>query len=106
MLMDYVIGAAAGLAFGAAAGYIKYLAVWKSIVKAGEREKVEDSKILSRMIISNACNIAILLVVFLLRNHIPLEFVSTILGTAIGLSIVIKVSPEMDIRRKVKEDAS
>ncbi len=104
--MDYVLGAVAGLIFGAAAGYVKYLLVWRKIVKAGDDEKVEGSSLVSRMIISSACDAAILLVVFLLRNLIPLEFITTILGTGVGLAIVITLSPERDIRKKIKEDAS
>ena len=58
------------------------------------------------MLLSNGANVLILLIVFLVRNMIPFEFISTILGTAVGLSVVIKISPEWDIRKKIKEDAS
>ncbi len=102
--MDYVVGAIVGLMFGAAAGYIKYLILWRKLLRSNE--EADGTKLVSRMLMSNAANILILLIVFLVRNHMPFEFVSTILGTAIGLSVVIKISPERDIRRKIKEDAS
>ena len=102
--MEYVIGVLVGLAFGALAGYIKYLLLWRGLVKT--EDDVDGTKLVSRMLISNLANVLILLIVFLVRNVMPFEFVSTILGTAIGLSVVIKISPERDIRKKIKEDAS
>ena len=85
--MEYVLGAIAGVAFGALMSALKYALVWKAFLKPDKDGNVKDSKIYSVMIFSNAINVAALLIVFLLRDIMPFNFAATIVATALSLSI-------------------
>lgn len=101
--MTYVIGAVAGVAFGALVAFLKNIFIWK---KYGEFDasKGEDparaSEIYARSMVSFAVNVATLLVVFLLRDKLPFSFVACIIGTAAALATLNRIFA----RRQVKSD--
>lgn len=101
-VIAYIIGGATGLAMGFAAGLLKYRFLWKSIIKS-DRE-ITMKSLYARMGISYGINIAVLAAVFFLRGIIPTEFVSTLLGTAVGLSLAGKLAPPTKIAGHVKSD--
>lgn len=101
-MITYLIGGASGLAAGFAAGLIKYLILWKNVIRT-DREITKNS-LLVRMGISYGINVAVLAGVFIFRNIIPTEFVSTLIGAAIGLSLAGKLAPPGRIVDHVKQD--
>lgn len=90
--MNYILAVLAGLIYGGLAGYIKYLFLWRKVIK-DENVSVTQSQVYTKMIISNLANVAVLLIVFLLRNTIPLDFVWVLLGAAVALSLTGKLAP-------------
>lgn len=90
--MNYILAVLAGLIYGGLAGYIKYLFLWRKVIK-DESVSVTQSQVYTKMIISNLANVAVLLIVFLLRNTIPLDFVWVLLGAAVALSLTGKLAP-------------
>lgn len=102
--MEYVWGAIVGLAFGGLIGIIKYCALWRKTAKASEDAGITASYVYLRMIISNIINVAVLAVVFLLREHIPFDFVAALFGVAVGLSISGKLAPMKKIMRHIREE--
>lgn len=90
--MNYILAILAGLVYGGLAGYLKYLFLWRKVIK-NEKVSVTQSQVYTKMIISNLANVAVLLIVFLLRNTIPLDFVWVLLGAAAALSLTGKLAP-------------
>lgn len=90
--MNYILAILAGLVYGGLAGYLKYLFLWRKVIK-NEKVSVTQSQVYTKMIISNLANVAVLLIVFLLRNTIPLDFVWVLLGAATALSLTGKLAP-------------
>ncbi len=97
----YILGVAVGLAYGAAAGVIKYLILWRGIAKS-DRE-LTSGALYARFGASFVINFVVLLAVFLLRKIMPFDFYMTILATAIGLSISGKLVPMPGLASRVKE---
>lgn len=100
-MQSYLIGILVGLAYGGAAGVIKYLLLWRSIAKTDK--ELTSGALYGRFGISYAINFVVLLVVFLLRKTMPFDFYMTILATAIGLSIAGKLVPMRSLASRVKE---
>ncbi len=93
--MEYVIGAIAGAVFGGAAGAVKYFVLWRKLLNPNYKpDQNTVAKLLYRnMIASYVINIITLLIVFLLRNVMPFDFVATIIAAALALSIANRVFP-------------
>lgn len=86
--MVYVISAVVGVIYGIAAGLIKYVLVWRRFIRPKKNaEEIHRAGIFVRMALSHVLNAVILLVVFLIRDMIPLDFVVTIVAAAAGLAI-------------------
>lgn len=102
--MNYVIAAIAGLAFGAGGGLIKYLLLWRPLLT--NKKDFNQKRLITIQIFSMLINIAILIGVFLLRKIWPYPFEITIISTAIGLSIISRLSPLKDIKHieKLKQE--
>ena len=85
--MQYVIGAVTGLVLGCVLGYLKNLIVWSRYVKKAENKGYENetAQVYGRALASYGLNIVILVIVFLLRNIVPVEWISYFLGAATGL---------------------
>lgn len=78
-----VLGALIGAAFGVLIGYCN-MRITKHSVKKKNGDGVGG--VMATNLIRQVINIAALALVFLLRNVLPLPFVGTIIGTALGLS--------------------
>lgn len=72
-----------GFAFGAFVSYLVERFTNRALLNADNK-----NNILGISLARQFCHVATLLVVFLLRNRIPLPFVPLILGTAVGISIL------------------
>ena len=101
--MTYVIGAAAGIAFGALVAFLKNIFIWKKYGEFDASSGVDPaqaSQIYIRSMVSFAVNVGTLLIVFLLREKLPFSFVACIIGTAASLAILNRIFA----RRQVKSD--
>lgn len=86
--MIYVISAVAGAVYGFGTGVLKFILLWWRVMRPKEGDKpVTKGALFMRIGASFVINIIILLVVFLLRNVLPLHFVTTIIAAATGLVI-------------------
>lgn len=103
--MYYIFSILAGLVFGGITGYIKYLVLWKKFI-VNEDTKITAKQLYGRMAMGAAINVVILAIVFITRNIVPLEFMLTILATAVALSLTGKLAPIQNIVGRVKEDES
>ena len=85
--MQYVIGAGTGLLIGCALGYLKNLLVWDRYVKKAENNEYQNEavQIYGRVIANFGLDVLILVAVFLLRNIVPVEWISYFIGAATGL---------------------
>lgn len=95
--MDYLIALLAGCTYGAAVGGLKYLILWRPL--AHQKRQFTDRNIMIAQIISIMVSVIVLLSVFFLRDFWPYSFELTILGAAIGLSIMGRLSPLRDIKK-------
>lgn len=91
--MEYVIGAIAGAIFGGAVGAGKYFFLWRKLLNPKYEPKTNftATTIYIKMGASYIINILTLLIVFLLRDVMPFDFVAAIIATAIVLSISSRV---------------
>ena len=92
-MMTYVLGATAGALIGSLVGGLKYLLLWKKIMKAPEGVKFGMSQIYGRLTAGYVINAAALIGVYLVRNILPFSFTACVVATAIGLSISGKFFP-------------
>ena len=104
MITSCAAGVAAGLVYGFPVGFLKYICLWKTILKS-DRE-LTSGALYGRMGISWVVNVAALLVVFIFRNIMPVNFAAAMIGAAVGLSISGKLAPIGDIVSHVKEKDS
>lgn len=88
---EYIISIFAGAIYGIGIGFLKYITLWKKMLNAPEETKFKSSAVTLRMIISYTVNIVTLLLVYFLRNVIPLDFTFVIIAAAIGLSLSGKI---------------
>lgn len=90
--MIYVISAVVGAGYGFAAGLLKYVLLWRKVIRPNENaEEVKTAGIFIRMGLSYVINVLILLVVFLLKDILPFDFTVAIIAAATGLVISGKV---------------
>lgn len=80
--MNYVIGALAGLVWGALGAYLNSL-ITKKCLAAGDEKAIVGMN-LAHM----AVDIAVLAIVYLLRKTLPFSYEAMLIGTAAALSIV------------------
>ena len=97
-----VAGAIIGLIYGGLIGLIKYVCLWKNVIKT--EKELTMGVLYIRMGIGYAVNILTLLLVFLIRNAIPLNFMATLLAAAVGLSLAGKLAPMTRIIDHVKQE--
>lgn len=84
--MEYVIGAIVGILYGGLAGLLKYIFLWKKLI-AQSADNLKMEAVTARLFISYFVNALTLLIVFLIRNKIPLDFTALIIGTAFALVV-------------------
>ena len=103
-MFSYIAGALAGAAYGSLVGYIKYSVLWGKVIK--RNKKITTGGLYQRMGVSYAINVVSLLIVFLLRNTMPWNFMVVIIAAAVMLSLVGKLAPMSEIMNHVEEKAS
>ena len=89
--MNYIIGAACGIAFGGIIGALKGLFIWHKYEKRGyesDPDPANAAGIYARAMISYFVNIATLLVAFLVRNIVPFDGIAFLIATALTLAIM------------------
>ena len=99
--MEYALAVFCGVIYGGAIGVCKYLFLWRKVIKAKDDEEIKIGSIYIRMGVSYAVNIIALLIIYLLRNTIPLNFVWFIVSAAISLSLAGRMS---SLTRLYKKD--
>jgi len=87
MLEEIILGSLAGLAFGFTIGYIKYLTLWRPLLKRPADSLKSTSVFLLRFTISFFINLVTLFVIYYFRNNLPWDFLYPIVGTALALSL-------------------
>lgn len=102
--MTYVIGAVCGLVFGAAAGMLKYILLWRPLQR-GTRP-CDQKHLLVTQGVSMAVNVAVLFSVYFLRHILPFSFEATLIAAAVGLSLMGRLSPLRDLRLMEKLSAA
>lgn len=100
-VLFYIESVVVGLAYGFVVGCLKYALLWRKLKKSDK--KMESSALYIRMGIGYAINVAALLFVFLMRNIMPLDFVFTIVATAVAMSLTGKLAPIRQIVSHVEE---
>ncbi len=87
--MSYLIGGLIGLAFGTLVAYLNTTLTKHYIRTNGERKEPEGTgKALAFSFGRQLIDIAALCIVFFTRKLIPFPFLSTLIGTAVGLTLV------------------
>ncbi len=92
--MTYVAGAIAGLVFGGLAGHLKNRLIWKKYLQQSASDAIcnnEMTSVYGRALLSYAINVAVLVIVFLLRNIVPFNGIACLIGVAIALSVMNKM---------------
>ena len=93
--MTYAIGIIAGLLFGVSVSLLKYLFLWRPILK-GSRPCI-GKYVYANMTISMLVNVITLLTVYFLRHIWPYSFEATIVSAALALSLMGKLYPLTDV---------
>ncbi|QAT43890.1 hypothetical protein [Aminipila luticellarii] len=99
--MEYVIGAIVGILYGGLAGFLKYIFLWRKLVKETDNT-ITMGAVTTRMGISYVTNVVVLLITFLIRNRIPFDFVALIIGTAFSLALTGKIFSLQKLMEKTK----
>lgn len=89
--MNYIIGAAAGIAFGGIVGILKRLFIWSRYEKDGKDQEADPASagsIYARAMISYFVNIVTLLAAFLVRNIVPFDGIAFLIATALMLAVM------------------
>lgn len=102
-MSGYIVGATIGLTYGGVAGIIKYRILWGGKNSSSGSDFTAGMMYL-KMSLSFILNVIILLVPFLTRNLYGFNFMTTILATAVGLSLTGKLSPLGKKLWRVRED--
>ena len=78
----------AGVIWGGACGFGKYLLLWRPLFDAAEREEVSSqSRVGRNSSLSLLLDLPILFLPYLLRNHLPFPLAPCLIATAIALSV-------------------
>jgi len=93
--MEYILGALAGLVWGAAAAYINMLITKKSL------EKKDAKAALTANYLRLAVDAAALALIFLTRGILPFSYEACMVATAISLSVGTIIAT-LALSRKMK----
>ena len=103
-MISYIAGALSGAAYGSLVGYIKYHTLWKSILR--DQKKITTGTLYQRMGLSYAINVATLLLIFLIRDLLPWDFMAVMIAAAVMLSLAGKLAPMSEVVGHVEGDVS
>lgn len=85
----YIWGGLLGLAFGSAVAFLNSIITKRYIKKNSEKAGPEGTaSVMGMNLARQLVNVAALFAVFLTRKLIPLPFAATLIGTALGLTVV------------------
>lgn len=82
--LEYVLSAVVGIIYGGLAGFLKYIFLWRKLVKETDNT-IKMTAVTTRLTISYIVNAVILLIAFLIRDMISFDFVVLITATAFSL---------------------
>jgi len=100
--MYFVISAIVGLAYGGAAGYLKYTLLWRNLLNIEGSVKMKNAEIMTKVFLGYIINAVVLIVVALAKDILPIDVLATLLGTAIGLSVSGKVWSIQKVLHKIE----
>lgn len=86
----YIIGAIAGIGYGAFVGFCKYVLLWMKIAKS-KNPKVSANSISARVGLGMLINVVTLAATLLFRDSRMLDFSALAIGTAFSLSITARL---------------
>jgi len=91
--LTYLAGVLGGTVFGLAVGLAKYLLIWRPIQRSNK--SLNLGAVYWRVGVSNVINVITLLIVFLLRSHLPFDmnYITTLAAVAIALSLMGRLCP-------------
>lgn len=112
--MDFLLGnvlpLAAGLVIGFIFSFINYLITIKADERAAKLEPAKQRTVIFKAFgLRYAINVLALLMVFLLRNVIPLDFTLLMIGTALGLTLpgrFMLVKHQKDVEARLAAEKS
>ncbi|MHC1721917.1 MAG: hypothetical protein AB9836_01795 [Aminipila sp.] len=99
--MEYVLGAVVGIIYGGLAGFLKYIFLWRKLVKETDNT-IKMTAVTTRLTISYMVNAGILLITFLIRDMVPFDFVALITGTAFSLVVAGKFFSIQKLMKKTE----
>ena len=86
--MSTALAIIAGVLWGGACGFGKYLLLWRPLFDAAEREEVSSqSRVGRNSSLSLLLDLPILFLPYLLRNLLPFPLAPCLIATAIALSV-------------------
>lgn len=84
--MEYVLGAIAGLIFGAVVAFLKARFLWKGRLETDDPTQIGG--VMAASALSFFINVAALAVVFLLRGVLPFSWIACLLALGLAMSIL------------------
>lgn len=99
--MEYILGVLVGLIYGGLVGFLKYILLWKKMLKVTD-DTITMNMVTARLMLSYLTNAVTLVVVFLVRNIVPLDFISLAVSTAVALSLSGKAYSMQDVLKKTE----
>ena len=104
--MEYLIGAAVGIALGGGIGLFFYGAFWRKIIK--EKKAEESGRIYTKLIVGYTLIFIVLVLLFLLKKTLPFSYITAFFGAAASFGateFLHPVSKIMEICHPAEEDA-
>lgn len=89
--MSHLIGVVVGVVLGCGVGVIKNVFVWDGYLRKQKenRDSVKEQRsIMKRSIVSYFVCLGILLVIYLLRNVLPFDWIWCLVATGISISLM------------------
>ena len=91
-VISYVLGGLVGLAFGSLTAFLNSRITKHYLKKNSARDGPEGvGAVMGVTVLRQIVNVAALAAVYFNRNLVPLPFIATIIGTAVGLTAVSMV---------------
>ena len=103
--MEYLIGAAAGIAAGGTVGLTVYFAFWRRMIK--ENRADASGKIYARLIIGYALIFVVLALLIAFRNLLPFSYIAAFFGAAAAFGATEFLHPVgriMEINQSAEDD--
>jgi hypothetical protein len=100
--LEYIWAVILGILYGGFVGVCKYLFLWRKILHPKDDWELTTKRMYTRMFLSMAINTATLLLVYFVRNLLPVDFVTLAIATALALSLSGRAYSIHKIQSKAK----